>query len=402
MTFLTAYAICMLVFMYRYRGPDPGFFLFLACALSALFLYRRRLPARPDRHSHIAAYDRIRLLALILVIATHTISANTFNPENPDARLLPVNAAMAVWAVTIVCNPLYVMLSGCFLYAKKEKNLLSFYWDKFLRVLLPMFLYYLWYLWAHERLIGQPQAIPVSEAMRDFFSMGPSLAPHMWLIWRILFLYLTAPLMGRLLRALSYRRLTILFFICMAVSSVITYLPLAANIGIVRNEWPEWLLAAAAGWWLSRNETRRFDTALIAAGLISGILIGLYAWYHAEDPLLSLFVCNTAPLAILLAMGIGALMLHLSGKPSGSGLLALLTEYNYDMVLIHWGALYFIVRQLPAVRVVSLPLPLLTVLEIPLTLAVSLCAAFGIRRFFVYPVVMLLSRAASAIHFSEN
>lgn len=392
MLFLTAYAACMLLFIYLYRGMNAGFLLFAGAAVLSLLLHRKQSTGRPA--PRVAAYDRLRLLGIVLIAATHTIHANMTLTENgtPAAHL-----AAAAWMVTIVCNPLYVMLCGALLYRRKETSVISFWTDKLLRVMLPMFLYYLWYLWAHEKLWGQAYAVPAGDALRDFFSMAPPEAPHFWLIWRILFLYLTAPLIGRLLRALSYRQLSALFLAGLAVCSAVTYLPLLTNSGISRSEWPEWIFAAIAGWWVSREETRRYDHLLIVTGAVSGCLIAILGCRWADHPLITLFVCNTAPLAILFTAGIMALFLRLSKGETSSGLLSFLARYNYDCVLIHWGALYFIVRELPGFAGGQLPLPLLTLAEIGLTLVFSIAAAFGIRRFLVFPVLTLAEMLKRAV-----
>ena len=387
MIFLTAYAACMLIFVYLYRGLNAGFLLFSGAAFFSLYLHRKAQPMQEP--SRIAAYDRLRLLGLVLIIATHTIHANM---NLAEAGSLSAKLAAAGWMVTIVCNPLYVMLCGALLYRRREASVPSFYLDKVIRVMLPMFLYYLWYLWAHEKLAGQAYAMPVSGMLRDFFSMAPPEAPHFWLIWRILFLYLTAPFVGRLLRSLSYRRLSVLIFCGLALLAAITYLPLLTNSGITRSEWPEWIFASAFGWWISREETRKFRLQFIIAGALCGCLIALSAFRFADHPLITLFVCNTAPLALLFTAGIFSLFLYISDGKTASRLMAFLAEYNYDCVLVHWGALYFIVRELPGFAESQLPPLLITLPEILLTLVFSLPAAFGIRRFLVYPVLTLAEK----------
>ena len=69
------------------------------------------------------AFDAVRITAVLCVVLTHTIQNELH--LFPDAAF---PAANAVWVLAMVCNPLYVMLSGALLAGPREESIPWFFW----------------------------------------------------------------------------------------------------------------------------------------------------------------------------------------------------------------------------------------------------------------------------------
>ena len=133
--------------------------------------------------------DKLRVLATVLVIAVHTVSlGSTLVPERS-----------AVWYgfeisnyLFLCCNLLFIMISGALLLPVKGEPAGQFYRKRFLKVLVPMVIYYILYVCAKE---GFVWLLPDHwGAMLKRILLGaPEEAPHFWLIYVIIWLYVLTP-----------------------------------------------------------------------------------------------------------------------------------------------------------------------------------------------------------------
>ena len=133
--------------------------------------------------------DKLRVLATVLVIAVHTVSlGSTLVPERS-----------AVWYgfeisnyLFLCCNLLFIMISGALLLPVKDESAGQFYRKRFLKVLVPMVIYYILYVCAKE---GFVWLLPDHwGAMLKRILLGaPEEAPHFWLIYVIIWLYVLTP-----------------------------------------------------------------------------------------------------------------------------------------------------------------------------------------------------------------
>ncbi len=91
--------------------------------------------------------DKLRVLATVLVIAVHTVSlGSTLVPERS-----------AVWYgfeisnyLFLCCNLLFIMISGALLFTGERRIRRAVLPKRFLKVLVPMVIYYILYVCAKE------------------------------------------------------------------------------------------------------------------------------------------------------------------------------------------------------------------------------------------------------------
>lgn len=133
--------------------------------------------------------DKLRVLATVLVIAVHTVSlGSTLVPERS-----------AVWYgfeisnyLFLCCNLLFIMISGALLLPVKGESAGQFYRKRFLKVLVPMVIYYILYVCAKEGFVWlRPDHW--GAMLKRILLGAPEEAPHFWLIYVIIWLYVLTP-----------------------------------------------------------------------------------------------------------------------------------------------------------------------------------------------------------------
>lgn len=89
-----------------------------------------------DRN-RIKAYDYIRVLAVVFVIAAHVVQSDSEPAAGTSAFM-----ALRIMAVLFLnCNLLFVMLSGALLLNQKEEPVSVFYRKRIFKVVIPMAVY---------------------------------------------------------------------------------------------------------------------------------------------------------------------------------------------------------------------------------------------------------------------
>lgn len=141
-----------------------------------------------DRN-RIKAYDYIRVLAVVFVIAAHVVQSDSAPAAGTSAFM-----ALRIMAVLFLnCNLLFVMLSGALLLNQKEEPVSVFYRKRVFKVGIPMAVYYLFYLYMGLYQSGLTDPKNLLDACRRFLSGPSQWNPHFWLMYVILAFYLAAP-----------------------------------------------------------------------------------------------------------------------------------------------------------------------------------------------------------------
>lgn len=342
------------------------FFVFGALVLPLLLIYRRKwLANRADRSTHpkktgglfhviwdrwtgvfsspgssrVLAYDVLRCMALIMVIAAHGLEADLAYTEGiADGK----RAIMTVLSVFFLgCNVIYLMLSGALLLKSYNETAAAFYKKRLLRVVLPMGVYYLICLGFDGQLSFR---IPedLFYAIRDLLTGNTPATPHYWLLFVLLSFYLLVPFLRSMTASLSYRRLSLLSAIMFAGMIVERYFPLWGLSFSISWHIASWTGTAIIGYWLVQPETRRFRGWILAGGTASFVIIAAIAT-HTEDYFS--WTSNYAPLNILAMAALFTAVWNYSYLFHRlSALFELLSRYSYSILLIHWLILYDLVR----------------------------------------------------------
>lgn len=401
----------VLLLFLRYKHFEPLWMAVIA-ALGGLALYThaRAFLAAPgfqylqrltgwerEENGRTGQYDYLRVFAVAGVIITHVIQ-NDLRDFPGTGRYLP----QVLWVLAMSANTIYVMLSAALLFGWKQERLRAFYLKRFLAVVVPMVLYYLWYASVIYRLGRGDRWISILKVPYWLIGQKVSETPHYWLIYVILSVYLVVPLMRLLTKQASYRELTkvlLALFSYQALSDIVTLTYTQAALKLPMDGW---LLTACYGYWVSRPESRKYDRALMAAGALSAAVIGTVSILVQDTQLLSRYCLNSAPLMSLLCLGIFACAFHFQKRFSHPGrLVHCISRYSYGIMLIHWWSLYYQVKGRLGISSQTLP-----VLWLPAAFAavmlVSWIFAFAMDNLIVMPVRSVLSAALNRILFLKQ
>lgn len=310
--------------------------------------------------------DYVRFLATIFVICVHVT-------ELAKTQLCPGTLSFKITEIChfvfLSCNLLFVMTSGALLLPIKEERLSDFYIKRFSKVVIPFLVYYVIYVCAKEGIACLYPNYWLTFLQR-ILSGPPIEAPHFWLIYVILWLYVLTPFFRYLVQNIPDSVLTGVIVVIFCVNALDTYLPLfgmdAHLSGIVDSYAGVFLL----GYYLACQADRRAENLLIAGGIVSFIITGYIIFFHGwyDD-----YIYNNAPTMMLFASAVFLGAKRLAKRKIVQNLvLRLVSRYSYSILLIHWAVLHVAVKDIFKVNVMSGGIIGGCLLAILLTLILSL------------------------------
>ena len=284
-----------------------------------------------------AVYDYLRVLAVLCVITVHILGLDLTAAADLAGTTLYENLNVLRWWC-FNCNMIFVMISGALLLKYKDEGVLHFYLKRATKIIIPLVIYYIWYLWQGDQLAGStPFQVAVRIFTGDIYTMG---ANHFWLIYDLLALYLVVPFLRIMLKDMSYKMLSGLMIVLFIVSIVDLYFP--SNIAISR-PFAGWLAVAIAGFWCAKSETRKYDNWLIIFGIISTILMYFVIKYDSNY---QMTLGNLSPYRVAMAVGIFSIFFKLQKYLKNIYIIRLISKYSYGIMLIHLWVIGDVERKL--------------------------------------------------------
>ncbi len=321
--------------------------------------------------SRILYLDYVRLTAAVFVILVHCLDFST--AELPEGTAAWV-AAQSLSSVLLVCNTLFIMNSGALILRGQKEGFMTFYYKRFLQVALPFFCYYCIYILLSCQYFNSGFISGAAKALKDMAAGPIDWAPHLWVIYVILSLYILAPFFAILLKQLTDSMLhglsvLILLFGCLAVYLPAMGLPL--NLELMISPWEGVFLL---GYYFSQPISLKYRKAWwglgIASCLFTILCVSLRPDYKA------ILLAKGAPAMTITGGAVFLLLRSLENRLPKPGLLmGFLIRYSYSILLVHWAILYFVRERLP------IPWPAFgmagsTILSFVLVLVLSAGAAF--------------------------
>lgn len=254
--------------------------------------------------------DKLRVLATVLVIAVHTVSlGSTLVPERS-----------AVWYgfeisnyLFLCCNLLFIMISGALLLPVKDESAGQFYRKRFLKVLVPMVIYYILYVCAKE---GFVWLLPDHwGAMLKRILLGaPEEAPHFWLIYVIIWLYVLTPFFRYVVQHIPDSVLSGLVVVILIFQILGTYWDTLYYNSIASGILGSFAGVFILGYYLTREQGRR-KYFIYGAGILSVCLAVRHifsgAQYHR-------YLFNNAPLMVFYTMAVFLFVRQIYVKADGT------------------------------------------------------------------------------------
>ena len=301
-------------------------------------LYFRKGKEKRKTHGARKLYlDYARIVAAVCVILAHACNMQRGEVAAPwRISLLTICAGLG-----LVCNPLYVMISGSLLLSSEKKEpLWEFYYRRFVKVVIPMVVYYAIFLCVS----GQMSFWPPKNLGSGFLQIlaGESdIVPHYWLIYTLISLYIFAPLVQIGVRKLSDKQLNVCFWIILIMEQILTLLPLAGiMIGPVL-EFIEWEGVFILGYILTEKRSEITEKAVLILGGISVLIISVLI---LQDYSRIGYLCNSAPVMVLFAAAIMIFLSKIKVEPNKyvGNIITIFSKYSYSVILVHWYGLFVV------------------------------------------------------------
>ena len=280
--------------------------------------------------------DYLRVFAAAMIIISHSVSNEMASTaEGSFWRFIFV----AIFTLGVCCNDMYVMISGHLLLApsKKEMKLSEFYCRRVAKVVIPLIAYYLFLLYLNHEISFFPPG-NLLYALKSMLSGAPAAAPHFWLLYTFVALYIATPVLKACLQHLSDETLLGLGIVIIVMNALTTYLPLAGILFGVSTFLAGWEGVFILGYIIQKDSFRKYDKILCTIAVISYAvsLMVVFRNYGAMN-----FVYNCATPTILTTCGIFALVKsHLNWFSKDSFILRMCSKYSFSILMIHWYTLF--------------------------------------------------------------
>lgn len=342
----------------------------------------------PNRQVYL---DYLRVIATVFVIGVHTVSlaASLISPEKISFYVLEIFDF-----IFLSSNLLFIMISGALLLPVKNEKTGTFFVKRFSKVAVPFVIYSVLYActqagigWLHPKYWWV-------EILR-ILQGPPAEAPHFWLVYVILGLYLLTPFLRFLVQHIPDEVLAGVIAVVFLVNAVDTYAPIwgiDAHLSVVVDSFAGVFLL---GYFLSRKCSKKAEDFFIIGGTISFLISCLLILntQHYEY-----YIYENAPTMMLFSAVLFLLVKRAARERAHESLFTrLICKYSFSVLLIHWGVLHFFVKQVLHVNVLSFGILGGCLLMIVLTLFFSICGAIVIDNTIVWLVQFLGKHAYNII-----
>lgn len=326
-----------------------------------------------ERKNREIQYDYLRVIAVIAIIMVHSIPDEAAN----DKQWLFSAAFMPVLLSFV---GIYFMLSGLFILDHGTENIMAFYKNRLCTIVVPFGCYTGIYYFYYNVYLGQEKLTAFAHIkawLLGWLTETTPMAPHMWFMYVILALYLCAPFLARMLRAMNDHELKIFLAMILIIQSLLVYLP---PLGLLSEEsfrymiFKGWLIYFVLGYSLKRLYHNSRYLPFAAVGLAG---FALTMFQKCYTPSFTPGIYDMAPTMIAIASSI-FLFFELYGNvsfPVITKVCGFVSRHSYSVYLIHYlvlGRLSTVIIEKTFVRHFYVPKILcLTALTFLISLAVA-------------------------------
>lgn len=215
-------------------------------------------------------YDFVRILACMFIIGIH--SANRIlHGNNYDIIWYEYNITNAIVRMGVL---LFTFISGALILNKKEEKSSAFYKKRFVKIVIPLFIYSYIYLWANKYNYSSEILLP-SNLISSFFEIiSQPVHYHFWFIYMIVGIYIFVPYLRKMLQNLNNVECRNLFILLYIISFAKYFLPLFnITIGITNLLIIDWIVPFVLGYLLTRESINSHYKLIYAFGIVSFVFL---------------------------------------------------------------------------------------------------------------------------------
>ena len=299
------------------------------------------------QENRLVYLDVLRVIATLFVIGVHTVSLG--------ASLVPERSVQ--WYgfeicnyLFVCCNLLFIMISGALLIPVKGERAWQFYRKRFLKVLVPMVIYYILYVCAKE---GIEWIFPDHWwiLFKRMLLGAPEEAPHFWLIYVILGLYVLTPFLRFLMQHIPDAVLNGVVIVILVCNTLYIGFDIFYGNPVVKGIVESFAGVFLLGYFLTKEHTFTAKMVVYVAGILS---VAASVWLIFSGMDFSRYIFNNAPLMIFYSMAVFLLVKELFWKKQTEPVwVRKISRQSFGMLLIHWGVLHYVVKQMLHVNVLA-------------------------------------------------
>ncbi len=319
-------------------------------------------------------YDYLRTIAVFAIIMIHAVPSETLNYRQWlfSAALLPVLLSFV---------GIYFMLSGLFLLKSGTEDIPGFYRSRFQTIFIPFAYYsgiYYWYYEIHLRQEPLRWQEHLAAFGKGLFTGTIPMTPHLWFMYVIMALYLCAPFLARMMKAMSHKDLKIFLVLMIVVQGISTYLPaFGLDLGgsLQYMIFKGWLLYFVLGYALKRLYG---SSRYLPFGILGIAGFGITMVQKCFIPSVTPGIHDLALTMVAMAAAVFLFFEHFGDikVPGLAKLAGYISSYSYSIYLIHYLVLGQVVRGLVEMTFIKHYFVPKILLETVLTFLISMAAAW--------------------------
>ena len=278
-------------------------------------------------------YDYIRTLAALLVIMMHSVIEN-FAPTvaKGDAGYLILKLVLAF---SLVCNALYIMLSGALLLKPSKETIGEFYKKRLPKVLIPTISYYMLYMIQGfgSEVFKDGLLNGLWLILKGLLTSRPEYMLHMWFIYAILSLYIFAPFLRIIVANISHGQLFGLVVAGFVFDVFATVLPMNGLSFGIDTPIASWMGVFLLGYYMTTDHAKNKQVLFMILGVIA---LGVTCVLVYNRPDLLYYESNWAPLMWIEGAGVFAFFIYFKkifGKHNP--IIAAISKFNFSIMLVH-------------------------------------------------------------------
>ncbi len=333
--------------------------------------------------------DLLRSMAACFAVAYHVLCVVMLETPAHTARWM----VFAVGAlIFLTCNPLFLLISGALLAGEKKESPWMFWKKRLVKTGIPLVLFYILYMavfWAGDL---SPGTLLV-RGTKTIFSGSSDIAPHFWLMYALLLLYIPVPLIRKTVGRMTEKGGKLLFVLIGAVLFAASVLKSYGLGGAAWFNWILWLGIFLSGYFVTRPWMRRYDGWLFALGIVTAaVSIRIMMVRPDYEGIIfngSILICGIAWAITAAAVRCERLLTPLSS------ILAFIGKHSFTVLLVHWLVLYGILLPGYIPGLIARGTAVRLAGTFGLTMAISLAAALVFDDFIFPGLQRIFSRAAS-------
>ena len=296
------------------------------------------------KKQRLAYLDYIRVVATVMVMVLHCIYVYYESFENYGLPLWRVLGYVDELTRTGV--PLFFMISGYLTLSRGIDDFGAFYRKRFAKVGLPFLVYDVFYY-----LVGSANAgiePTVKGYFKGFLESGNEY--HLWFVYSIMFMYLLAPFLRRIVVACSERQLWFLMFLATfqtTLRPLINYLfgGFGINVYLTNDGFSAYMGYFILGYILGTHANNKwFKRVLYTLGILSFLIVPYFTARSLMTDGTAFFMGGYTMNHYLEAAALFLFFKEFANKPSF--LIAELSEVSFSAYLIHVFILEFM-REVP-------------------------------------------------------